>query len=291
LQALCAQGFPEGTRNNGLFNIGIYLKKAFPNDWDSKLLEYNNKYFHPPLGLQELQIIVKQLNRKDYYYKCKDAPINSFCNSGLCRTRKHGIGAHGPDSPEISSLSKYNSEPPIWFLDVNGRRLELDTDSLYNQNNFQKACVEKINFFPPTLKKQDWEGLLQALLRSMVESEQIQEAPEDTSITGRFNDLLEEFTTHLQQAMDRDEILMGRPYTDDVEALTYFRFKDLETHLKRNNFLGMAPGRMAQRVRDLGGEPITLYLKGRQTRCWRIPKFERQDAPFDTPEQNKVSPF
>jgi hypothetical protein len=53
----------------------------------------------------------------------------------------------------------------------------------------------------------------------------------------------------------------------------------------------MAPGRMAQRVRDLGGEPITLYLKGRQTRCWRIPKFERQDAPFDTPEQQNVSPF
>jgi hypothetical protein len=241
LQALCAQGFPEGTRNNGLFNIGIYLKKAFPNDWDSKLLEYNNKYFHPPLGLQELQIIVKQLNRKDYYYKCKDAPINSFCNSGLCRTRKHGIGAHGPDSPEISSLSKYNSEPPIWFLDVNGRRLELDTDSLYNQNNFQKACVEKINFFPPTLKKQDWEGLLQALLRSMVESEQIQEAPEDTSITGRFNDLLEEFTTHLQQAMDRDEILMGRPYTDDVEALTYFRFKDLEDAPQAQQLLGHGP--------------------------------------------------
>jgi hypothetical protein len=104
-------------------------------------------------------------------------------------------------------------------------------------------------------------------------------------------DLLEEYTTHLQQAMDRDEILMGRPWTDDVEAKTYFRFKDLETFLKRNNFLGMSLGRMAQRIRDLGGEPCTLYLKGRQTRCWRIPRFERQDAPFDTPEQNKVSPF
>jgi len=30
LQALCAQGFPEGTRNNGIFSLGIYLKKAFP---------------------------------------------------------------------------------------------------------------------------------------------------------------------------------------------------------------------------------------------------------------------
>jgi len=291
LQALCSQGFPEGTRNNGLFNIGIYLKKANPHDWDTKLMEYNNKYFHPPLGLTEIQIIVKQLNKKDYLYKCKDAPINSFCNSSLCRTRKYGIGGNGPDSPAITSLSKYNSEPPLWFLDVNGRRLELDTDSLYNQNLFQKACIDKINVLPPTLRKQDWEQVLNSLLREMVETEQIQEAPEDTSVTGRFMDLLEEYTTHLQQAMDRDEILMGRPWTDDVEAKTYFRFKDLETFLKRNNFLGMPLSRMAQRIRDIGGEPCTLYLKGRQTRCWRIPKFERQNAPFDTPEQNKVSPF
>ena len=291
LQALCAQGFPEGTRNNGLFNIGIYLKKALPNDWDTKLMEYNNKYFQPPLTLSELQVIVKQLTKKDYLYKCKDAPIKSFCNSGLCRTRKHGIGANAPDAPQLASLSKYNSEPPVWFLDVNGRRLELDTDSLYNQTHFQKACVEKINILPPSLRKQDWESMLNALLAEMVQTEQIHEAPEDTSITGRFNDLLEEFTTHLQQALDRDEILMGRPWTDDVEAKTYFRFKDLEGHLKRNNFIGMSPGRMAQRVRDLGGEPCTLYLKGRQTRCWRIPKFEKQDAPFETPEQDKVSPF
>ena len=291
LQALCSQGFPEGTRNNGLFNIGIYHKKANPHDWDTKLMEYNNKYFNPPLGLTELQIIVKQLTKKEYLYKCKDQPLNSFCNSSMCRTRKHGIGANGPDSPTLASLSKYNSEPPLWFLDVNGRRLELDTDSLYNQNLFQKACIDRINVLPPTLRKQDWEQVLNTLLREMVETEQIQEAPEDTSVTGRFLDLLEDFTTHLQQALDRDEILMGRPWTDDVEAKTYFRFKDLEAHLKRNNFLGMSLGRMAQRIRDLGGEPCTLYLKGRQTRCWRIPRFNKQDAPFDTPEQNKVSPF
>jgi hypothetical protein len=38
LQALCNQGFPEGTRNNGLFAIGVYLKKAFPVCWEDKLM-------------------------------------------------------------------------------------------------------------------------------------------------------------------------------------------------------------------------------------------------------------
>jgi hypothetical protein len=292
LQALCAQGVPEGTRNNALFNIGIYLKKVHPVHWEDRLVEHNIKYVAPPLPNNEVQILVKQIGKKEYRYKCKDAPLNSFCNSGLCRTRKYGIGADGPDSPQLSSLSKYNSEPPLWFLDINGKRIELDTESLFAQVAFQKACIEKLNVLPPTLRKQDWEQLLNALLKEMVETEQITEASEDTSITGRFNDLLEEFCTHLQQAMDRDEILMGRPWTDDDEAKTYFRMKDLEAHLLRNNFKGMSAPKMAQRIRDLGGEPISLFLKNRTTRCWSIPCFSRQDAPFETPEQQKTrSPF
>jgi len=292
LQALCAQGFPEGTRNNGLFNIGIYLKRAFPGSWEDKLVEYNIKHVAPPLPNNEVQVLVKQVGKKDYLYKCKDAPLNSFCNSGLCRTRKFGIGANGPDAPQIASLSKYASDPPLWFLDVNGKRVELETESLFTQAAFQKACVEKLNVLPPTLRKQDWENMLNALLKEMVETEQIAEASEDTSLTGRFMDLLEEFTTHMQQAMDRDEILMGRPWCDEDEAKTYFRMKDLEGHLKRNNFVGLTAPKMAQRLRDMNGEPMSLFLKGRATCCWRIPSFGKQDAPFETQTtRTEGSPF
>jgi len=291
LQSICAQGVPEGTRNNALFNLGVYLKRAQPSGWEDALVEHNFKYVSPPLPNSELQIIVKQLQKKEYKYKCKDAPINAFCNSGLCRTRKFGIGGDGPDSPQLSSLSKYNSEPPLWFLDINSKRIELETESLYNQAAFQKACVEKINVLPPTLRKQDWEQTLNALLREMVESEQIVEATEDTSVTGRFTDLLEEFTTHLQRAMDRDEILMGRPWTDEFEAKVYFRMKDVEAHLVRNNMKSLTAPKMAQRIREMGGEPISLLLKGRTVRCWRMPAFGKQDAPFETPEQKRNTPF
>ena len=291
LQALCAQGFPEGTRNNGLFAIGVYLRKVYPAGWEDKMVEYNFKYVNPPLPNNEVQLLVKQAGKKEYRYKCKDAPLNAFCNSGLCRTRKHGIGGDGPDSPQLSSLSKYASEPPLWFLDINGSRIELDTDSLFVQTAFQKACLEKINVLPPTLRKADWEQLLNALLKEMVETEQITEASEDTSVTGKFLDLLEEFCTHMQQAADRDEIILGRPWINDDEAKTYFRMKDLEAHLKRNNFVGLSAPKMAQRLRDLGGEPISLFLKNRTVRCWRVPNFKKQDAPFPTPEMREESPF
>ena len=49
LQVLLKQGFPEGTRNNGLFNVGVYLKKSNPEKWDLEIEEYNRKYVHPPL--------------------------------------------------------------------------------------------------------------------------------------------------------------------------------------------------------------------------------------------------
>jgi hypothetical protein len=246
------------------------------------MLEFNFKYMNPPLSNQEMQLLMKQTGKKEYQYKCKDAPLNSYCNSGLCRTRKHGIGGDGPDSPRLTSLSKYASEPPLWFVDINGRRLELDTDSLFNQIAFQKACMEKLNVFPPSLKKNTWEGIIQALLSEMVETEQITEASEDTSVTGRFMDLLEEFTAHMQQALDRDEILMGRPWKDDSENKTYFRIKDLDAFLLRNNFKSLSAPKIAQRLRDINGDPVSLFLKGRAVRCWRIPSFAKQDAPFST---------
>ena len=127
--------------------------------------------------------------------------------------------------------------------------------------------------------------MLNALLKEMVESEQITEAPEDARMTGKFLDLLEEFTTHMQEALDRDELIMGRPWRCEEEEMTYFRLKDLESHLKRNNFFGLTSPKIAQRMRELGGEPISLFIKNRTVRCWRIPNFNKQSAPFSTEEQ------
>ena len=284
LKILCEQGFSEGHRNNGLFAIGVYLKKRFEK-WEDKLLEYNHKFFSPPLGMSELQTVMRQLQKKEYFYKCKDLPLKNFCNASLCRTKKYGIGADGPDTPELNCLTKYTSEPPLFFLDVNGKRIELDTDQLYNQNLFQKACIEQLSVLPPSLKKADWEGLVNELLKEMKDSGSIVEATEDVSVTGRFLDLLEEFTTHLQEALDRDEILMGKPYHENGH--TYFRIKDLENHLKRSSFVGLSAPRMAQRLRDLQGEPVTLSLKGRSTRCWKVPQFQKQDESFSSYDADK----
>ena len=87
------------------------------------------QYLEPPLPLNEVNVVARQLHRKDYAYKCSDAPINAHCNKELCRTRRYGIGA-AVQGANIANLRKYNSTPPVWFIDVNGEPLELDTENL-----------------------------------------------------------------------------------------------------------------------------------------------------------------
>jgi hypothetical protein len=277
LQYLCTQGFPEGTRNNGLFNIGVYLRKAFPDTWEDELMKYNMNHFEPPLPLAEVNIIAKQLQRKDYAFKCSDAPINDHCDKEKCLTRKFGVGNVG-QAASIANLRKYNSKPPIWFMDVNGEPLQLDTEGLQNQPTFQRACIEQLNVMPPTVSKIIWENRVAALLRDMTETEGgVMQASEDSSVDGAFYEFLEDFCRNMQTAADKEEILLRRPWTDEEESLTYFRLKDFESYLKRQRFFEFKTHKIAQLLRDIGGESVSLRVKNRVIRVWSIPAYEMAD--------------
>jgi len=293
LQVLAKNKISEGGRNNGLFNLGVYLRKAYPDSWENEILTYNMQYLDPPLPLNEVNIVAKQLQKKDYAYKCKDAPIMSYCNAELCRTRQFGIGA-AVAGATVANLRKYNSTPPVWFIDVNGEPLEMDTEALMNQAAFQRACVDQLNHLPRTTKKESWEARINQLLTDMQETEgAIMEVSEDASIDGQFYDFLEEFCTTMQQAKVRDEILLRRPWTDDEEGKTYFRLRDFEAHLRKNKFFEYKSHKIAQRLRDRNAESTSVKLKGKTVRVWVIPSFDHTNIDIETPDfgQNNKSVF
>ena len=246
----------------------------------------------PPLPLNEVNIIAKQLNRKDYAYKCTDAPIKDFCNKELCKTRKFGVG-NSANQATLANLRKYASKPPIWFMDVNGEPLELDTDSLLNQNAFQRSCVEQLNFLPPTSSKPMWENRMNALLQNMTETEgSVIETSTDSSIDGAFYEYLEDFCRNMQTAQDKEEILLRRPWTDEEQNLTYFRLRDFENFLKRNRFFDFKTHKIAQRLRDINGEAQVLRIKGRLVRVWVIPAFDKTQTNLEPPDfSDKDAPF
>ena len=198
-------------------------------------------------------------------------------------TRKFGIEGV-TTGVQIANLRKYNSIPPVWFVDVMGQPLEMGTDDLLNQGAFQKACVDQLNFLPRTMKKDIWETRINGLLNEMSDTEgSIIEVSEDVSINGQFNDHLEDFCTGHQAAEDKEQILLKRPWTDEERGETYFRLKDLEQHLLKANFKHFKTHQIAQRLRDLNGHASLLSIQSKKVRLWRIPAFHHDKTSFSTP--------
>ena len=106
---------------------------------------------------------------------------------------------------------------------------------------------------------------------------------EDASISGQFYDYLEEFCAHMQKANDKEEILLKKPWTDEETGTTLFRLKDFEAFLKRNKFFEYKTHKIAQRLRDLGGQSRLLRIKERPVRVWEIPAFDSAEVELTAP--------
>ena len=53
LITLASQGFSEGSRNQCMFQLGVYLRQRFPNQLEAKLDYYNSKYFSNNSSIQQ----------------------------------------------------------------------------------------------------------------------------------------------------------------------------------------------------------------------------------------------
>ena len=194
--------------------------------------------------------------------------------------RKFGVGQQS-GAPRLSSLSKYNTEPPIWFLDMdNGMRLSLSTEDLQNQAGFQKRCMEAMNYMPPKMNQTQWNQMIQALLQDVV----VIEAPEDASPKGQFVDLLERYCTGKAQAKHLDEILLGKPFHDRDDNRHLFRLADFINFLDKQKFKEFKLNQISSAIRDYGGETHTYKLNGKRATVWSVPAFAFQDKGHQTPD-------
>ena len=250
---------------------GVYLKQAAPEKWENQIEEYNRKYVSPPLPAQEVLTLISTLKKKEYNYKCSDEPIRSFCDVQKCRTCKFGVGK-GNTTPSFSSLSKLDAKPPLWFLSIDDKRLELTTEELQNQTKFQRVCMETLNLMPPKTNEREWQIQIQSLMDSGME---IIEVTSDVSTEGQFLELLESFTTDLAQASTREEVLLGKPYSEG--GFTYFRIKDFREFLVKHRFTELETNRIASKLRDMKAKTKFWNLKGRGTNVWCIKEFEYKD--------------
>ncbi len=272
LKMLCNRGFPEGTRNKGLFNLGILARKKWPGDWRTRITGLNEMYMQPPLPPQEVADVVNRVGSKDYNYTCKQEPINSYCNRPLCKMMPFGVD----DSPHltISSLSKLDTDPPIWFLDVDGNRIELSTDDLQTQRRFQKVCMSQLGVYMQMRKREEWDALLIELMANKT----IIKVSEDVTPSGQFLQHLENFCTGRVQGRAVEDLLEGKPFT--IDRRTSFRITDLQRYLDHRNFKELKLNNISKLLKERrNGESKSAVLKGKSCSYWEIDAFDEQTEP------------
>jgi len=276
LNKLASIGFGEGSRNNALFNVAVYYKQSHPDTWEDEIVKANMEHMDPPLSNGEVQQLIKSVNRKGYdKYRCKDAPINAVCQSGLCRTKRFGVGFGEEEMPVLGSLTKYTSTPPQWFLNVDKTRIELKTEQLYSPPLFALACLDQANLVVPVPKPKDWkQHFLKPMMTNLQEVEPLESLNPMNEITG----LLQDWTTNRQSARTMDDIFNKLPYTEN--GFTYFRMEDFYAFLKKNNWDmdKIKTGNLIKRLEDIFVEETRLRIKSQQPRVVKIKTMKKLEA-------------
>lgn len=289
LQTLAGRGFGSGSRNKGLFAIGVYLKKRFPNDeeWAGQLRIYNTKFMKPALEEAELKTIIKSLGRKEYNFACSQDPIKSFCNRTLCRTRDFGIGKADTKDWGITIDSEAQiimTEPPYWVLTVNGTRMRFFSEDLMKQPRFQELCMQKIRFLPPTLPRDEWTVNINKIISTATEIE----APSDSGPEGELRWYLHQFCTVYPQAETREEMLTGKPWIDT--GYIFFRGNDFKRYLEAQHFRALTGNKLYAAMRDFGVEHQQLWITNQNILVWKIAVAETtKDIPMPVRQVDKGS--
>jgi hypothetical protein len=66
--------------------------------------------------------------------------------------------------PIINSVTKISGDFSVWFIDVEGGRLELTTEELYDNRKFLMKCMNALNILPNRMKVEQWSAYLQSIL-------------------------------------------------------------------------------------------------------------------------------
>lgn len=269
LQTLIEKGIPPGQRNQAMYNIGIFLRKAYPEAWREQMRNINNKILEKSLSDKELNTIMKSLTKREYFYKCDEDPIASVCQRDICLTKKFGIGhekqeeaAAGFTHPDYQALEKLDTKPPRYYLTVNGLRLDLSTDELMSWFRLRKCLFEALDELPASTPKieKEWERTLAGLTSKII----IHDAPPEASDSGQVIAELEGWAE--QCSADTTSLLRGDPYWED--NLVYISLSSFSQYLYAKKIKRFETNELVSLLRLNGWRDITLQKEKKKYRLW-----------------------
>jgi len=294
LEVISSQGPVTTYRNTFLFNVGIYCRMKWPDDWKRHHEEYNRLLCSPALDASEIVGIQKSLLKNEkYFYQCNQCPLKDYCDKNICKTRPFGINDGFEDTVKVSGLTIMLSEPRLYFMDVDGHRIELSTEQLQNQNLWVRACMDQMQRAPTMVKPQKW----QRMVSELMENATLLEVPEELTIHGQFKEHLRVYCTSRIRATAPEEMDLGKPWTDN--GVTKFTMAGLMQFLKNRGFTSYTRAQVQEQLRKINntekceGHQWIKRQNGKAStiRVWWVPAFEMEEVELGTKEISDDVPF
>jgi hypothetical protein len=227
-------------QNNFLFNVAMFLRRKYPENWD-KALEYVNYNVLQPVGDRDkLNSLIKRHPEKEYL--CGQEPICSHCNPHACRRMPHGVGSgSGVDHFELG-LTAIKREPRIYIANVGDTRMTMSGPELRNLNKYKDQCTNYGVPMPLVNKQVEWEQFISKQMETATEVE--------PTLAMRTNAFEYEMLTAFFSINVPTFMRVGSKGGDDVlrvntdERKIYFKWKHLMRFITRSfNSADVAPMR------------------------------------------------
>jgi len=268
----------EEYRNNYMFNVGIYCKAKYGDNWIDEVVKLNNELCGPPIKSTELrQSVISSLSRAQYKYLCEQEPLASNCKKEECLLREFGVSSSEPVPLKIHSLTRLDVIPPKWFLSIEDQRVEITTDVLLSQNSFRKMCVEKLLCLPPKIKPTDWDGLI----RKVLEETEIVDVPYDATPAGQIEGYIENYLSTRPYAQRREEIAFGKPWIED--GYVYFRSQEFIKYLQQQK-VNMSVNELWTILHGLNAKQKQIKIQYRNYRLWGVPEINTEPIEINVEE-------
>ena len=281
LQILSHGGIPSGYRNDGMFSFGVLCRKKFGDGWRDKLEEINQKVCSPPLQASEILGIQKSLSKdnKDYFFRCNVSPLVGHCNKAECRKRDYGIGNHDEIPVGINALIKIATEPPVYIVQVEDRRVELSSGQLLSFRDFRKRVFECLDILLPQIKAKQWDVEVGKLLEKI----EVRLAPKNSTPSGKLLEHLEAYCTGNSKDTNREILVRGGVWVDG--ETTYVHGPSFEAYLQRMKFTELAANKITTVFKtQLEATHHQFNILNKCVSCWGIKSYEGQTDDFEVPK-------
>lgn len=286
-QRMLAEGVDKGHRNEALYHAVVYLKRAFPDDWRERAMEFNEQVFKEPLEASEAKKCINSAGRREYRYKCAQEPCKSYCNREVCVTRKFGVQpSQMQDMPTISQIRKFNTDPIMYEVVADGVPVKMTADEFLSWRIHRKRLMAVLDRPLPRMKDEVWENEYLGDLMKIIETVEV---PDEASTAGLVRARLMDWLRKAKEAEtkeDRLALMRGIPIRTELagDQVFMFRGRDFVDHLKRTRSEDLRGGSLWVALESLGLKHQNVRVAKSPMKVWVVPSSVTEDPDLE-PEQ------